>query len=78
MSNAIKATDRAFPVTGGTLGMDLRTYLAGQALQGLIACIPAEKKETNFDPRMLAARAVKYADALIGALNLPEQEKSNS
>lgn len=46
-------------------GMDLRTYLAGQAMQGLLS---NDRHELS-TPTYLAEVSVKYADALIVELN---------
>lgn len=50
-----------------SVGMTLRTYLAGQAMQGMIAFHgdPSIREE-------MAIRAVASADALIAALNRPQ------
>lgn len=63
----MKATDQAFPVvTGmGVLdgGMDIRTYLAGQAMQGLML----HPNLVTYEE--VAMAAVGMADALIEELN---------
>lgn len=46
-------------------GMDLRTYLAGQAMQGLLSTEYSAYRPTN----SIVEEAVKYADALIVELN---------
>ena len=52
-------------------GMDIRTYLAGQAMQGLLSANP-EILHGNIElpiPSNVAGYAVKCADALIEELN---------
>lgn len=69
-----KANEPAFPVTtpeGGYIhsyGMSLRTYLAGQAMMGLLA-----DHTVNAEPSKLAQSAVMCADALIAELDKTEK-----
>ncbi len=66
---AMQATEQAFPQSDSCYhGMDIRTYLAGQALTGYIAMCSGEREE---DPRpdIVADMCVMYADAVIERLN---------
>ena len=79
----IRPSDPAFSLSlpyGGTvvLGVDLRTYLAGQALVGLLAFSPAddELQVGQTLSRDAAVQAVSYADALIAELAKPAGKPS--
>ena len=50
---------------GGSAGMTLRAYFAGQALQGICASNPKNKRTND----CLAREAVQLADELIAELN---------
>jgi len=54
-----------FPVNGLTK----REYFAAMAMQGYLASVPSDVVER---PEYAASHAVKYADALINALNKKE------
>lgn len=60
-------------------GMDLRTYLAGQALAGYMATITARADTNPFSESQhaaaLGALCVRCADAVIEALNAVPTEK---
>lgn len=71
----MKPTESAFPYTYDFYkngqrnvqvytGMDIRTYLAGQAMQGILA-----GRKHSKDADDLAKESVQYADALIEELN---------
>lgn len=72
LQNGMLPTDCAFPrgsslneygafIDYGATGMDLRTWLAGQALAGFAAA--------GSSPATAGAGAVAYADAVIAALS---------
>lgn len=70
MSNTYHG-DNAFPATeDSTTGLSKREYFAGRALQGIIS------KPHQLEVEEVAAIAVKYADALISALNKPKEEQN--
>lgn len=80
----MKPTDPAFPRTGlmsgpthetvediGANGIDVRTYLAGRALTGVIAAYAGPELGLP-TPEEAAQCAVQYADALLAALAAKE------
>lgn len=84
MSKKLRPTDLAFPrvVSEPTSecdeGMNVRTYLAGQALAGYMATVAPRADDLCFTgpdaPRHMASLGnlcVKIADAVIAALNEP-------
>ena len=78
----LDGNDAAYPIQWS--GIDLRTYLAAMAMQGLLAqhqSVECESGARDLDPRysnpIFAARdAVRQADALIAELNKPAKESS--
>ena len=73
-----------FPVQAGTQGMSVRTWLAGQALAGmlanatLMAATTEIANEDKTDPEVVVARmAAEHADATMRALGLVDQVKVN-
>ena len=56
--------DPAFP-SADEVGLSVREYFAGLALQGLLASSRATRRQ----PRAAAEEALRYADALVRALN---------
>ena len=76
-NHLIEGLDPAFPVPGlnnlpngdfiyPSGGMNLRSYFAAKAMQGLLACDATYKDKA--DPKALTRDAVAHADALIKAL----------
>lgn len=57
----------------GTNGMSIRAYMSTAAMHGLLAfageAVLDSQLDTDAFPQSYAARAVKYADALIAELN---------
>lgn len=74
----IDPNEPAFPIIqlSPAHGMSIRTYLAAQAMQGLLACSqePNGGFRTGAD---LSKQCVNHADWLIDALNKPKEDKSN-
>jgi hypothetical protein len=62
MPSETKSNDSAYPAYGD--GLTKREYFAAIAMQGLCA-----GTNSHFAPEMYAEYSVKYADALINALN---------
>lgn len=57
----------------GELGMSLRDYFAGHAMEGIIACHAYEG--TGYpDPEPAARRAYSYADAMLAERDKPRPE----
>lgn len=72
----LRPDDRTFPVAGvdSFEGIDLRVYLAGLAMQGLLAgaapgLFYVGDSNTDAPPERFAEVAVQMADALIVRLN---------
>lgn len=71
--------EQAFPISsdrperGITPGMDLRTYIATKAMAAIIGTRQSQDTmrpaAANVEPKVVAARAVAYADALIAELS---------
>lgn len=53
--------------------LTLREYFAAAALQGLLAGVYPTVGKSEDDPELMAAWAVKFADALIAELGKPKQ-----
>lgn len=54
-----------------------RTLIAARALQGLLAATPATTQATS-NAEQYATRAVRYADALLEALNRNHEEAAHA
>lgn len=67
----IDPDDPTFPTAHGSYGLTKRQYLAGIAMQGLLASGDAE----NEHPHKVACYAVECADFLIRALNGENSEE---
>lgn len=63
----------AFPTNGGSVGMTMREYFAGQALVGLLAN-QAESVKDNDAIRAIAEFSYDIADAMIAARQKSETE----
>ncbi len=65
----MNANDPAFPwQNGGCPGMTLRTWLAGQALQGILGNKDWSAESTTNCAATAAREAAEYADALLREL----------
>jgi len=68
----MKPTNAAFPVPGGLVhefGMDIRTYVATQLLQGILARSTDQLRQNKH----LVAEALIMTDLLLEALECPSQ-----
>ena len=77
MEKETKSSAGAFPLENGyhvEEGLTKREYFAAMAMQGLLSTNGSYFPDTQFMGELAAKASVKYADALINALN---EEKPN-
>jgi hypothetical protein len=69
MKNKINPTDNAYPTHGYSTGMDIRTALAKDAMNGILAGYRDTNALTQNEINEISENAVKIADKLIEKLN---------
>ena len=73
MRHITEPYERAFPVVEDDQGLTKREFFAAIALAGLLACPVSQLGPQGEIPSNAAQAAVRYADALIEALNEPTE-----
>jgi hypothetical protein len=70
----MKLNELAFPLNGISLGLSKREYFSALAMQGIQASNFQNERQDGVPVEIVAAIAVKQADALIEELNKTKEE----